>query len=835
LFVSVGIVNIEQVLHRHLRSHGYERILFYSGIDKVYFLDPDSRERCLPSRQVEASVSPGSPRSPDELKLTPGPLGRKKGLLRRSSPASPPIVPMAAQSTITPSNSRSQTVMQDTPSVAFFHTLMEKIEYKSAIVFTNAEDLVFFENRRELFGRVVRWSRLPPNNHNLCIFVFHHEDRSELQTFCRSIQFTYLESLLTGEPTDQACNIAWLGAPSLQEIERLMHYFRLQQDKPVDWGTLQPLARWLSAESQKKINDWYNAFRTAPEISLAEARRQHWLSGTVSTEPALKRLEAMIGLQSVKEVVSQRIHRLTSDQVRLQKGLVSEPPRLHIVFKGNPGTGKTTVARLIGEIYRDLGLLQRGEVVEVSRQDLVAGYVGQTAIRTNSAIDRALDGVLFIDEAYTLSEGGENDFGKEAINALLKRMEDDRQRLAVIVAGYTDNMDTFLNANPGLRDRFPTQIIFEDYTPDELMAILKRCIAQMQGAIAPDLEPMLINLLTQRYEERDHQFANARYVENLLNGMEDRRSLRVQAQRLDVLTEPFRMADLSPEDKAVGERNTKNEDMLQPLLQQLDRMVGLRTVKQAIHEIVDSEMANQRLRAAGHLAGDPVETLHMLFTGNPGTGKTTVARLVGKIFQALGSLKKGQFLEVSRSQLVASFLGQTAPKTQAKIDEAIGGVLFIDEAYALAQGELGGTDSFGQEAIDILVARMENDRDRLVVILAGYSREMEIFLDANSGIASRIAYTIEFPDYNATELHQIFRTMCQKDHRICPESVDRSLRETFRQMEFNKDRRFGNGRTVRNFYEKMVKRQKSRIIRDNLIGAEMMTFVDGDVPGLLSR
>jgi SpoVK/Ycf46/Vps4 family AAA+-type ATPase len=225
----------------------------------------------------------------------------------------------------------------------------------------------------------------------------------------------------------------------------------------------------------------------------------------------------------------------------------------------------------------------------------------------------------------------------------------------------------------------------------------------------------------------------------------------------------------------------------------------------------------------------------MLFTGNPGTGKTTVARLVGQIFQALGLLKKGQFLEVSRSDLVASFSGQTAPKTQAKIDEAIGGILFIDEAYALAQSEWGGADSFGKEAIDTLVARMENDRDRLVVILAGYSREMEIFLDANSGIASRIAYTIEFPDYNATELHQIFKAMCQKDHRIYSESVDRILRETFRKMELHKDRRFGNGRTVRNFYEKMVKRQKSRMIRDNLIGDAMMTFVDSDIPSLLLR
>ena len=185
---------------------------------------------------------------------------------------------------------------------------------------------------------------------------------------------------------------------------------------------------------------------------------------------------------------------LEVERARQQQGIVREPPRLHLVFKGNPGTGKTTVARLIGEIYRDLGLLRRGHIVEVSRQDLVAGYVGQTALKTNSIIDRALDGVLFIDEAYTLSKGSENDFGEEAIDTLLKRMEDERHRLAVIVAGYPNEMDEFLNSNPGLQRRFATQVVFEDYAPDELMAIFRGRCESVNGELAADLSPALMNL-----------------------------------------------------------------------------------------------------------------------------------------------------------------------------------------------------------------------------------------------------------------------------------------------------------------------------------------------------
>jgi len=803
--------DIDQVLHEYLRCEGYQRILFYSGVQKLYFLDERSRDRS----RLQPQSTPNSAPS-EQMRVTPGPLGHKRGLLsKRSTETNTATSPTPAASNPTARR------LQDIQIVPIFETAMRDTSQKSAIIFSNAEDLGNFDNRRELFGRIVDWSRLPPNNRNLCILIFHHEIRMELQNFCQQIGFTFLANLKREQSANSGCNFIRMNSPDQVEIRALRNYFRLEQRKIVDWATAEQLSVWIAAEN-RPLKEWYDRFNAVRQISLNEARRMNWLSGDVSTQPALERLEQMTGLASVKDAIRRRMRSLEVERERVQQGISVERPRLHMVFKGNPGTGKTTVARLIGEIYRDLGLLRRGHVREVGGQDLVAGYMGQTAILTNEIIDEALDGVLFIDEAYTLTQGG--NYGQEAIDTLLKRMEDERHRLAVIVAGYPGLMEEFIKSNVGLSRRFATEIVFEDYKSAELLTIFQQRVSRVQCCITSELEKALMNLLTQLYENRDQTFGNAGLVENLFNQMDELRSQRVIEQSLDI-REPFQVADLPVQYR---QESRKNEQSLQNLLQQLDRTIGLHSVKKAIREIVDSQLANQRLKAAGMQNQEEIETRHMLFTGNPGTGKTTVARLMGEIFKALGLLQKGQFIETDRPKLVGRFVGETAVKTAEVIESALDGVLFIDEAYALTRSDSG--NDFGREAIDTLVPMMENERDRLIVILAGYSREMEQFMDANSGMASRIAYKIEFPDYNGEELHQIFLSMCQQFGRICPPDISPRLQQTFIAAYQNRGRNFGNGRDVRNFYEKMVKRLKSRIVRDNLTGEAMRTFGLEDIP-----
>lgn len=238
-------------------------------------------------------------------------------------------------------------------------------------------------------------------------------------------------------------------------------------------------------------------------------------------------LDKLIGLNQVKTEVMSMKHFIEVNQRRQQAGMKTPHISYHCVFTGNPGTGKTTVARIVAGIYKDLGILKKGHLVETDRSGLVAEYVGQTAVKTNKIIDTALDGVLFIDEAYSLVDGGNGDFGKEAISTLVKRMEDDRDRLVVILAGYADEMEKFIESNPGLRSRFNRYIHFDDYTANELIQIYKGMVEKYDFNLMYDAEQLVQKHLEKCVACKEKDFGNARYVRNLFE-----RTIKAQAVRL---------------------------------------------------------------------------------------------------------------------------------------------------------------------------------------------------------------------------------------------------------------------------------------------------------------
>jgi SpoVK/Ycf46/Vps4 family AAA+-type ATPase len=247
-----------------------------------------------------------------------------------------------------------------------------------------------------------------------------------------------------------------------------------------------------------------------------------------SLEKALDQLNSLIGLSAVKKEVSQLINYLKAEKLRNKGELSAANMTLHYIFTGNPGTGKTTVGRIISNIFKEMGLLSKGHLVEKDRGGLVGQYVGETAQKTTTAINESMGGVLFIDEAYALvpAQGG-NDFGKEAVDTLLKRMEDDRGRFIVIAAGYINDMNRFLESNPGLTSRFPRKIDFEDYKPDELYAIFASMVKSRKMSMADNFSEKLKQRLNDIYNNRDKNFANGRTVRNLFESTLQQQSSRI--------------------------------------------------------------------------------------------------------------------------------------------------------------------------------------------------------------------------------------------------------------------------------------------------------------------
>jgi SpoVK/Ycf46/Vps4 family AAA+-type ATPase len=520
-------------------------------------------------------------------------------------------------------------------------------------------------------------------------------------------------------------------------------------------------------------------------------------------------LEALIGLQNVKHQVNTLVNLNQLAERRRRLGMPVPSMSRHLIFSGPPGTGKTTVARLYGSILADLGVLRSGHLVEVARADLVAQIIGGTAIKTTEAFNSALGGVLFIDEAYTLTpEGSSNDFGREAVDTILKLMEDHRDDVVVVAAGYSEQMESFLSANPGLASRFTRTIEFANYAVEELVTITE----SMCGRHQFELGPLTREALAVRFEgmTRDASFGNGRAARGVFEDMVDRQSFRL-ASMADpdesdlTLLLPQDVGDA--ESSAVGATPRLAADTDGPAdpMAELTAMVGLGAVKREVTDLV-SLLSNARQRVAAGLPSPKISN-HLVFTGPPGTGKTTVARLYAKLLHSLGVLPRAGLVEVARADLVGQYVGHTAQRTKEVFTSALGGVLFIDEAYTLTPE--GSSNDFGREAVDTILKLMEDHRDEVVVIVAGYTEEMGRFLASNPGLSSRFSKYVQFEDYSTDELVTIISRHATTSGYECGADTLATLRAHVDAIP--RDRSFGNARLARQLLETMMTSQARRL------------------------
>jgi SpoVK/Ycf46/Vps4 family AAA+-type ATPase len=559
----------------------------------------------------------------------------------------------------------------------------------------------------------------------------------------------------------------------------------------------------------------------------------------VTIEEAMAELDAMIGLSGVKEQVRSIAASIEAARRRAVAGVSTDRPMRHFVFLGPPGTGKTTVARVIGKVFYAFGLLDLPDVVEASRSDLVGEYLGATAIKTNELVDSALGRVLFIDEAYSLVNEGDGQadrFGLEAVQTLLKRAEDDRENLIIILAGYEQQMEAFLTSNPGLASRFATRIRFPTYSPSELLALADAQLAGKGEVLAPEARPVLWRILEEVGRRRiTDELGNGRFVRSFLEKAGQARDVRVMGTGYEPAAEDLITIDPGDLDHAFAEltsrlRGYEDTPTLDSALAELNELVGLEPVKQQVHAIA-AQLQVAKLRDRQGLSSQP-PARHFVFTGPPGTGKTTVARILGRIFAALGLLVRPEIIEAHRADLVGDHLGSTAIKTNKLVDSAIGGVLFVDEAYSLSNVGYTGGDAFGAEAVQTLLKRAEDDRDRLVIVLAGYPADMERFLRSNPGLASRFSTRVTFPSYTARDLSQIAVLLAEQAGDMFEPAAERALAEIFgRAVQSGRIDELGNGRFARSLFERACTYRDMRVVRldEGPTAEDLTTLTAADV------
>ena len=524
-----------------------------------------------------------------------------------------------------------------------------------------------------------------------------------------------------------------------------------------------------------------------------------------SLDDILSDLDTFIGMDEVKEAVREIAYSVQNSIQRQERGLgEQEKMSMHIILTGNPGTGKTTIARKLGEILASIGYLDSGHVVEVDRAKMVSPYQGETPKVVDRLCDKAMGGILFVDEAYTLapvSQGGDRDNqGAQALEKLMKRMEDDRGTFVVIAAGYRTEMDNLFRVNPGFRSRFNYFLNIEDYSPEQLYQIMLVFAQEKKYIFSEQAEAKAKQCIKQMYDSRDKDFANGRTMRSLFDQICKKQAQRLQNGDISSMSNDVLM---TIEDEDIPYEAPQAVDYTE-CLKKLDGMVGLAAVKKEISNL--AAFLNLQIRRG---ESNTFQGKHYVFTGNPGTGKTTVARIMADVFKTLGILSRGQLVEADRSKLVAGYSGQTAIKTNQLIDTAMGGVLFIDEAYTLKSND---TDSFGAEAIDTLLKRLEDDRGKFICIVAGYTDQMHDFIDSNPGLKSRFTQTIHFDDYTPDELTQIFLNLSAAKNFTVDEVTKGAIHRQFEQLYLRRDKNFGNAREARRIFDEAVEKQSQRLV-----------------------
>lgn len=532
-------------------------------------------------------------------------------------------------------------------------------------------------------------------------------------------------------------------------------------------------------------------------------------------------LNAMIGLNEVKKTLHGIADNEKAKRLRAKFGHTSEGKvNLNFVFKGNPGTGKTTVAGLLGNILANYRLIDCPAVVKYTKGQLLDGFVGGGSRLVEKMFMDSVGKVLFIDEAYQLAD----DDAKDVRDAITNMLTDPRfeNKIAVVLAGYPGDMAELISGNPGLKSRFTQNIFFEDYTNDELTEIFRRMLVSEDFIINEDSLVYAKAYFSSLRRNKD--FGNARVAKNLRDEVKMKLGTRTRNLSNPTKEDVFTILpqDFPNYGKIDLDKYKSMQDASISPMDQLNQLIGIDDIREHFETYIGmARFCRENPQSKISATFRP----HMAFLGNPGTGKTTVARLFAEILRKEGLLTNSNFVEVGPSDLIGEYLGKSGPKARGQFERARGGVLFIDEAYQLCrQGQLNGGDQYGKEVITELIKFMEDDRDT-VVILAGYTNEIRYLIQkGNPGLASRVTNEFLFKDYEPDVLFDILLNKLGEFEMS--EGFKIEMMKVINERYRNRNNEWGNAREIENyakaiFQKYLLMNQAKGIIDEDCIPEEL--------------
>ena len=826
---ELQIIHVEELLHKHLKTQGFDAVFFLDLNRGLHCYDRESAYVFIHGSVAENNVATlsGQDSALEDMlsRMAPGPRGR-----RQHSTKVPVNEPEREPSYREPLNFR----MPISRALEQAVIILENRSIRCALVlnnFTALMSVLEIEDPRGAIRRLNTLMQLNSNsldNQSIVVYLFRDSEwltstdaRKPDDAYRVSVSNLVGPRIITENAREN--RVIFLPAPNEAEVRNFLNWLRLKKSNPhpIEAEELEELSKAFTGACARKnwslhqlyvaIQSYFSELTTDKEpLSM-----RNWTKVLNEDHytPPMERLQKMVGLEDVKNQIRQwharmaRKHGMTN-QILGPSNRFTAPKlvennfgfSLNVQLRGGAGTGKTTVAKILAELYYELGMLPQGHFIERTASNLISSNIGETAELVSQNVYEAMGGVLFIDEAYALAK---NDHGKEAIDQLVADMSRYEGQFAVILAGYSKDMENLFSTNEGLRSRFPTVYEFHDYTGTEMRRILEKEIlsAEKGVTIGEELRSKLDVFCENWVNNREiRSWGNGREAVNLAQKMINRCTMRM-SREASYQTLELRVEDVP---KEMEEYLISSSENLEEAIKVVNDLIGLHNVKTFIQRLCNDARLNQKRKCPGNY----------IFYGPPGTGKTTVGKKMAEIMCLLGVLPSKRFRYCQAQDLMRTRLDRngnimtTSQILDEELENAWGGILFIDEAHQLEK-----TDE-GRQFIFSMVPKIDDPviRENVCVICAGYTREMNDFLKVDPGLQGRfpVSNRIRFENYTAKELRNILEEMAMEsgDHPT-PEYLDRS-ENAFAVFLKDPQPQFGNGRFIRDTYLPLSRAERQK-------------------------